>query len=133
MSAASATVMLTTLEDGRIQLSGGTYPLKDQIRALGGRWNPAERVWTLPAGTDTSFTAVPVTAPSGAPSKPPALTREEALAIYSRVAATLAPPVRRDGRCCASAVAFWPADDLYGPARYRCPHHGERRSNYSGT
>lgn len=135
---ASAAVTVETLEDGRIQLSGGTYPLKDQIRAKRGLWNPAERVWTLPAGTDTAFIteAVPVIAPSGARSKPPALTREEALAIHSRVAAALAPLPRRDGRCCDSAVAFWPADDPYahyGPARYRCGHHGETRSSYSGT
>jgi hypothetical protein len=137
MSAATAAVMVKILEDGRIQLSGGTYLLKDQIRANRGRWNPAERVWTLPAGTDTAFIteAMPVIAPSRSPSKPPALTREEALAIYSRVAAAVALP-RRDGRCCDSSVSFWPADDPhahYGPASYRCPHHGETRGNYSGT
>ena len=70
MSAAhAAAVVLTTLEDGRIQLAGGTYPIKDQIRAHGGLWNPAARVWTLPAGTDTAFVAEFV--------KPPALTRDE--------------------------------------------------------
>jgi hypothetical protein len=132
VAAPAATVMLTTLADGRIQLAGGTYPIKDQIRAHGGRWNPAERVWTLPAGTDTAFIteAVPVTAPSGALPKP-----ETAAEIYRRVAAAVAPfkAPCRDGRCCSAAAAFWPTDDPYGPARYRCPHHGETRSTYSGT
>jgi len=123
--------MLTTLADGRIQLAGGTYPIKDQIRAHGGRWNPAERVWTLPAGTDTAFTeAVAVAAPSGALPKP-----ETAAEIYRRVAAAVAPfkAPCRDGRCCSAASAFWPTDDPYGPAHYRCPHHGETRATYSGT
>jgi len=129
MSAAhAAAVVLTTLEDGRIQLAGGTYPIKDQIRAHGGLWNPAARVWTLPAGTDTAFVAEFV--------KPPALTRDELLAIHRRVVAAVAPfkaAGRRDDRCCSAAVAFWPADDHYGPAHYRCPHHGETRGTYSGT
>ena len=108
-----AKVTTTLLSDGRIQLGGGTYPLREQIRALGGRWNPAERVWTLPAGTDTAFVdPKPV------------------------VSVVLPPPRRRDGRCCDAAVIFWPSDDPYahyGPASYRCADHGVCRSNYSGT
>jgi hypothetical protein len=112
------TVTVTPLPDGRIQLSGGTFGIKDQIRAHGGRWNPAERVWTLPAGTDTAFVSV-----------------ETAAEIYARVSAAVAMyrPARRDGRCCSSATAFWPSTDHYGPAHYRCPHHGETRSSYTGT
>ena len=127
VAAPAATVMLTTLADGRIQLAGGTYPIKDQIRARGGLWNPAERVWTLPAGTDTAFVAV---MPAAAASKP-----KTAAEIYRRVAAAVAPfkAPCRDGRCCSAAAAFWPADDYYGPAHYRCPHHGETRATYSGT
>lgn len=149
MSATAVTV--TPLPDGRIQLSGGTFGIKDQIRAHGGRWNPAERVWTLPAGTDTSF--VPVAAPP--PATPKLSASAEALyrAIYKDrlppltpaladfletqvliSAATLARAApRRDGRCCSSATAFWPSTDHYGPAHYRCPHHGETRGSYSGT
>ena len=123
----ATTVTVTPLPDGRIQLSGGTFGIKDQIRAHGGRWNPAERVWTLPAGTDTAFAteAVPV---------------ETAAEIYARVSAAVAiyRPARRDGRCCSSATAFWPSSATdpyahYGPAHYRCPHHGETRSSYTGT
>jgi hypothetical protein len=138
VAAPAATVMLTTLADGRIQLAGGTYPIKDQIRARGGLWNPAERVWTLPAGTDTAFVAAASAAtaprmavmPAAAASKP-----ETAAEIYRRVAAAVAPfkAPCRDGRCCSAAAAFWPADDYYGPAHYRCPHHGETRATYSGT
>ena len=153
MSAASAAVMVKSLEDGRIQLSGGTYPIKDQIRAHGGRWNPVERVWTLPAGTDTSFVPVAPAAPVAAAPKlsasaealyraiykdrTPPITKALADFLETQVlvaAATVAhAPRRRDGRCCAAATAFWPADDHYGPAHYRCPHHGETRGTYSGT
>jgi hypothetical protein len=124
---ATLDITLETLEDGRIRLSGGTFPIKDQIRARGGRWDPAARVWTLPAGTDTTF--IP----------PPPLTRAEALEIYyTRVAPAMAAfrAPRRDGRCCDAAEAYWPSTDPYahyGPCHYRCATHGESRSNYSGT
>lgn len=161
MSAAApvaAAVMVKSLEDGRIQLSGGTYPIKDQIRAHGGRWNPVERVWTLPAGTDTAFLAVPVAPAAPVAAAPKLSASAEALyrAIYKDrtppitkaladfletqvlvAAATVAhAPRRRDGRCCDHATAFWPSTDPYahyGPAHYRCPHHGETRGTYSGT
>jgi hypothetical protein len=29
-------------------ISGNTFPVKDQIRALGGRWNPDSKVWMVP-------------------------------------------------------------------------------------
>ena len=123
----SAPVLVKVLDDGRIELRGGTYPLREAIRAHGGRWNPEARVWTLPAGTDTSFVpvAVPVPVVAAAPAAAAAAARPLVFA-----------PRRRDGRCCDTAVAFWPADDPYshyGPAHYRCPHHGEMRSNYTGT
>lgn len=155
-AAAPAAVMLTTLPDGRIQLSGGTFGIKDQIRAHGGRWNPAERVWTLPAGTDTSF--VPVAAPPPAPPKLSASAEAMYRAIYKDrlppltpaladfletqvliAAATLARAApRRDGRCCSAATAYWPSSATdpyahYDPPHYRCPHHGETRGSYTGT
>lgn len=32
-----------------IAISGNTYPVKDQIKALGGRWNPTSKAWMVPA------------------------------------------------------------------------------------
>jgi hypothetical protein len=29
-------------------ITGNTYPVKDQIKALGGRWNPDEKAWMVP-------------------------------------------------------------------------------------
>ena len=32
-----------------IEISGNTYPVREGIKALGGRWNPNEKVWRVPA------------------------------------------------------------------------------------
>jgi hypothetical protein len=107
---------IKVLEDGRIELSGSTFHIRDQIRARGGRWQPAERVWILPAGTSTDFAPPP-------PPPPPAVVA----------------PVRRSrggGRCCAAAEVFFASSDPYshyGPASYRCSVHGVSHSTYSGT
>ena len=29
-------------------ISGNTYPVKDQLRAMGGRWNPENKAWMIP-------------------------------------------------------------------------------------
>lgn len=29
-------------------ISGNTYPVRDQIKALGGRWNPTSKTWSVP-------------------------------------------------------------------------------------
>lgn len=33
----------------RVAISGNTYPVKDQLRLLGGRWNPVQKAWMVPA------------------------------------------------------------------------------------
>jgi hypothetical protein len=32
-----------------VAISGNTYPVKDQIKALGGRWDGVLKVWRVPA------------------------------------------------------------------------------------
>lgn len=32
-----------------VAISGNTYPVKDQIKALGGRWNADAKAWMVPA------------------------------------------------------------------------------------
>lgn len=32
-----------------VAITGNTYPVKDQIKALGGRWNPDQKAWMVPA------------------------------------------------------------------------------------
>jgi hypothetical protein len=131
-------VVQTVLADGRIQLSGGTYPLREAIRAHGGRWNAEERVWTLPAGTDTSFipTGPPPAAPKPKVPKPktapaPVKPREEWTLEEWR--AHVRANSRRGyiGPCCSHAVGF--EEYWQGPIHYRCERHGITRSSYSGT
>lgn len=45
-----------TREESQLILGGKTYDVKDTIKALGGHWNPARRVWTLPLHLDTDET-----------------------------------------------------------------------------
>jgi hypothetical protein len=45
-----------TREASQLVLGGKTYDVKDAIKALGGHWNPARRVWTLPLHLDTDET-----------------------------------------------------------------------------
>jgi hypothetical protein len=32
-----------------VAIKGNTFPVKDQLRALGGRWNPEDKAWMVPA------------------------------------------------------------------------------------
>jgi hypothetical protein len=113
-------ITVTTLADGRQELTGSTYDRRDEIRALGGRWDPAAKTWTVPAGKDVSAILVPLPKPVV-------------------VAAAYVPPRRnrRHGdRCCDAATMFFASSDPYahyGPASYRCVHHGVSHSTYSGT
>ena len=31
-----------------IRISGNTFPVKDQLKGLGGQWSPAEKCWLVP-------------------------------------------------------------------------------------
>ena len=31
-----------------VAINGNTYPIKDQLRALGGKWDAANKVWMVP-------------------------------------------------------------------------------------
>lgn len=39
-------------------ITGNTYPVKDQIKALGGRWNRAAQGWDVPADTADQARAI---------------------------------------------------------------------------
>ena len=43
-------------EESQLVLNGNTFDVKEIIKALGGKWNPARRVWTLPLDLDTDET-----------------------------------------------------------------------------
>lgn len=35
--------------DALVQIRGNTYPIREQLKALGGRWNADDKVWEVPA------------------------------------------------------------------------------------
>jgi hypothetical protein len=122
-------IKITTLADGRLELSGGTYDRRTEIRALGGRWNPATKTWTLPAGTDVTSLEKPLPPP---PPPPPSTAAAAAAAVPPRIRRTGAWR-GYSGPCCAAATSFSDADNPYGPIHYRCVHHGVTRNSYTGT
>jgi hypothetical protein len=40
-------------EEAQLIVVGKTFPVKENIRGLGGRWDPVRGVWTLPLDLDT--------------------------------------------------------------------------------
>lgn len=153
----------TPLADGRIELSGATYHIREQIKAsaaaAGGKaiWDPARKVWTVPAGTVLVVPPPPAKAekpkPSGAvggaggSSKK---SREAACEAGGYASASSKKKSREDwtldewqswiwtfklrnhGRvesCCRHAK--W-VGDPYGPMEYSCARHGHTKGSYTG-
>jgi hypothetical protein len=44
--------------DALVQIRGNTYPIRDQLKALGGRWNPDDKVWEVPASNSAEARAL---------------------------------------------------------------------------
>ena len=133
MTTKTKTLTQTVLADGRIELSGPTFDVREEIKAAavaaGGKaiWDGGRRMWTVPAGT-----VVPVVpAPAAAAKKPAVKPREE----WSREewqAWSYAFKIRNCGRvqaCCSGAE--W-VGDPYGPMVYACERHGETRGSFRG-
>ena len=45
-------------------ITGNTYPVKDQLKALGGRWNAAAKGWEVPEAQAAAAQALVVGAPA---------------------------------------------------------------------
>jgi len=121
-----ATVIFQAIGPAKqVMLYGNTYPHREAIRTAGGKWDAKDRCWYLPEGTDTGFLpASAFYAPVPAP-----------VPVVPIIAPVLRRPAR-DGRCCDKAEAYWPSTGPYShydPPTFRCAHHGESRSTYSGT
>jgi hypothetical protein len=125
----------TVLADGRIEVSGNTFPLREEIKAAavaaGGKamWDAGRKVWTVPAGT-----VVPVPAPAAVvkkAAKPKPKPRSE----WSReewqmwIAVFKSKNRGRVERCCDAARDV---GDIYGPSCYSCERHGETHGSYRG-
>lgn len=44
--------------DALVQIRGNTYPIRDQLKALGGRWNADDKVWEVPASNSAEALAL---------------------------------------------------------------------------
>lgn len=40
---------MTITADGPVQIRGNTYAIREELKALGGRWNPDDKVWEVPS------------------------------------------------------------------------------------
>ena len=134
MATTKKTLTQTVLADGRIELSGPTFDVREAIKAAavaaGGKavWDGARKVWTVPAGT-----LVPAVKPREATGS--ASTSSKSREEWTREewqAWSAAYRVRNRGRverCCCDAKDI---GDMYGPAHYTCERHGETRGTYTG-
>jgi hypothetical protein len=50
-----------------VLVTGNTYPVKDQIKALGGRWDAASKGWRVPADKAAAAQALVAGAPAAKP------------------------------------------------------------------
>lgn len=40
------------------KLEGNTFPIKDQVKAAGGRWDPAQKIWMVPESEHARLSAL---------------------------------------------------------------------------
>ena len=53
-----------------VAITGNTYPVKDQLKALGGRWDGERKVWTVPADRAAHARQLVAGAPQGYVGRP---------------------------------------------------------------
>lgn len=93
-----------------IAITGNTYPVKDQLKALGARWNPDQKAWMV--SEDKAEQARQIVA--GAGPKKQYAPRQIAGASYTRANAAYARYGRKrdeDNEC-----------ELCGKNKYTCGH-----------
>lgn len=129
MATTKKTLTQTVLADGRIELSGPTFEVREAIKAAavaaGGKavWDGGRRVWIVPAGT---VVPSPAKKPAVAPRPREEWTRDEWQAWSADFKRRNCGRVER---CCSGAR--W-VGDPYGPMVYACERHGETRGDYRG-
>lgn len=122
-------VIFETLADGRTSLRGNTFKYKEQIKSVGGTWEPASKSWTMPANTDLSFIRPPP--PPPAPKPREEWTKEEWNAYVQRYYLSSKRYRGNIERCCKNAVGFTQYD-AQGPLCWRCERHGVTYNSYCG-
>jgi hypothetical protein len=114
-----------------LEVSGKTFDYKDQLKALGGKWNPSRKIWTLPSGTDLS--ALQPLRQQRQISVSASMRQQIADYYISDSYLRRVTGRSRHGRCCSEATTKLDEDNPQGPMWYVCMKHGNYKSNYDGT
>lgn len=114
--------MSLTIQRGeRVLIKGDTFPLKEEIKAVGGTWDPKARTWSVPK--DADLTAVLAKHEA---------EKERVAGLYKEHRAAWRPsPFKNRGPCCQAATPFTQYD-VQGAICYRCKIHGDTINSYTG-
>jgi hypothetical protein len=116
--------LLATTTSEFIEITGRTFDSKERLKALGAKWVPEKKAWTLPLGSDLSSLALPSVSAS----------MRQQIADYMLESQLLRVRYRsRHGRCCQEASTKLDEDNPQGPMWYVCSKHGNYKSDYDGT
>ena len=69
-SAALEAVQAATANEPRSAVRGNTYPVREALRALGGTWDAAGKVWVVPASKEAEANALVAAAPKSTFKRP---------------------------------------------------------------
>jgi hypothetical protein len=106
-------------------ITGGTFTVREELKAAGGRWDPIHRAWTV--SVDADIRAVIAKKEAELKAMDEAYAKGEA----ARRERYLSNPRIVKGRCCAEAVGYYRGGE-FGPLCYRCTKHGETINSYTG-
>jgi hypothetical protein len=106
-------------------ITGGTFTVREELKAAGARWDPVARAWTVSGTADISA----IIAKKEAELK--AMDEAYERAAAARKERIMSNPRIIKGRCCAKATAYY-RDGEHGPLCYRCEKHGETTNSYTG-
>jgi hypothetical protein len=78
-------------------ITGNTYPVKEQIKALGGRWNKALQGWDVPESAAEQCRAI--VAGAGKSTYVPRVSRYASRSVYTRYSSGAESFQNSRGRC----------------------------------
>jgi len=83
----------------RVLITGNTYPVKDAIRELGGRWNPRAKGWEVPADRADEARALVDEAPRTRPRRSSRYDSSRYVSNYTQFSDGTEYYVNKKGRC----------------------------------
>lgn len=80
-------------------ITGNTYPVKDSLRAMGGRWNAARKAWMVADEVAIEAQALVDSAPRNTYSRSSYPRRQYSGSSYTRFSSGAEVYTNRNGRC----------------------------------